>query len=140
MPAAATFVEYLIQTHFMPAAPRLRQLRRDKSVFSFMLNVVRLDLEEFEQLARQPELRAVPDDSLQHLRRVRQYWQGVAAIYVMRKSHCAPEAAVRVTDELRAELAGELPEAKIRAVPLPAALDVPLERLPAALAPAGPAA
>ncbi len=119
----------------MPSAPRLRQLRRDKIVFGFVLNVVRLDLEEDERLALQPGLRAAPDEALQHLSRVRQYWQGVAAIYVMRKSNCSPEAAVRVAEELRDELGDELPEAEIRAVPLREVLDVPVERLPAFLRP-----
>ncbi|WP_201983309.1 hypothetical protein [Hymenobacter rubidus] len=125
----------------MPAPPRLRQLRRDKTVFGFVVNVVRLDLEEDERLALQPGLQDAPDEALQHLRRVRQYWQGVAAIYVMRKSHCSPDAAVRVTEELRDELGDELPEAEIRAVPLREVLDVPVEHLPAFLRPpAGPAA
>ena len=122
----------------MPAAPRLRQLRRDKIVSGFVLNVLRLDLEEDEQFALQPALRKQPDEALQHLDRIRRYWQGVAAIYVMRKSGCSPEAAVRVMEELRDELGDTLPEAQIRAVPLREALAVPAELLPTALRPPAP--
>ena len=75
----------------MPAPPRLRQLRRDKTVFGFILNVVRLDLEEDERLAQQPALHDAPDEELEHLRRIARYWLGVATIYVMRKSRCSPK-------------------------------------------------
>lgn len=119
----------------MPAPPRLRQVRRDKIVFGFVLNVVRLDLEDDDQLAHQPALREAPDEALQHLRRIVQYWLGVAAIYVMRKSRCSPEAAVRVVTELREELEETMSEVEIRAVSLREALDVPTEQLPSALRP-----
>ena len=119
----------------MPAAPRLRQLRRDKTVFGFVLNVVRLDLEEDERLAHQPALHDAPGEALLHLRRIRQYWLGVAAVCVMRRSRCSPEAAVRAVTELCEELGETMAEAEIRAVPLREALDVPAERLPSALRP-----
>ena len=119
----------------MPAAPRLRQLRRDKIVSGFVLNVLRLDLEEDDRLVSQPGLREQPDEALHHLHQIRRYWQGMAAVYVMRKSRCSVEAAVRVGEELLDELGDTLPEAEIRAVPLREALDVPVERLPSALRP-----
>lgn len=119
----------------MLPAPRLRQLRRDKTIFGYVLNVVRLDLEEDERLVLQPGLRTQPDETLQHLDRIRRYWLGLAAISVMRKSRCTAESAVRVTEELRDELSDTLTEEEIRAVPLHEARDVPVELLPAFLRP-----
>jgi hypothetical protein len=110
----------------------LRQLRRDKTVFGFVMNVVRLDLEEDERLEHLPALRDTPDEDLQHLRRIARYWLGVASIHFMRKSRCSPEAAVHAVSELREELEETVPEAEIRAVPLREVLDVPAELLPRA--------
>ena len=101
------------------------------------MNAVRLDLEDYDRLARQPALGDAPDADLLHLRRVVRYWLGVASMYVMRKSRCSPEAAVRAVTELRGELEAAVPAAEIRAVPLQQVLDVPAELLPAEAAPAG---
>jgi hypothetical protein len=113
----------------MPAAPRARQLRRDKTVFSLLMNVVRLHLEEDDRLARQPQLRDFPDAELLHLQQAADQWLSLALAYVMRKHNCALPTALRVIGEVQADLKASIPAAEVRAVPLSAVLKLPAELL-----------
>ncbi|MDO7877138.1 hypothetical protein Q5H93_20500 [Hymenobacter sp. ASUV-10] len=111
----------------MPAAPRARQLRRDKTVFSLLMNVVRLHLEEDDRLARQPQLRDFPDAELLQLQQVADQWLGLAIAYIMQKHKCPMPTALRVIGEVQADLKASIPAAEVRAVPLSAVLELPAE-------------
>jgi len=120
----------------MPAAPpRLRQLRRDKLIFSLVRDVARLDLEEAERLGRHPALEQHPDSDLDQLRRMLRYWQGVSIIRVSRQYRCSIEVAAGLVHELRDELADTLSPDELRATPLSELLDVPTNLLPEFLRP-----
>lgn len=80
----------------MPAAPSLRQVRRDPLVFDLLINALRLDLEEDERLKLLPALATVPDADLLALRRSRQPWLVLAAGYVLRKFRCPSEVAAQL--------------------------------------------
>lgn len=111
----------------MPAAPRLRQLRRDNTLFSLAMNIIRLHLEEDDRLARQPQLRETPDAELLHIQQGIDQWAGLAADYVIRKFRCPAASAIPLLGELLAELKSGIPVAEIRAVPLSAVLNLPPE-------------
>ncbi|GAB3587200.1 hypothetical protein [Hymenobacter daeguensis] len=109
----------------MPAAPRARQLRRDKTVFNLLMNVIRLHLEEDDRLARQPELRDFPDASLLHLQQVADQWVGLAIGYVMQRHKCPMTTAMRVIGDVQMELKAVVPAAEVRAVPLDTVMRLP---------------
>ncbi len=109
----------------MPAAPRARQLRRDKTVFHLLMNVVRLHLEEDARLARQPQLRDFPDQELLIIQQAIDQWVGLATGYVMQKHKCPLPTALRVISEVQAELKAVVPAEEVWAVPLSAVLNLP---------------
>ena len=109
----------------MPAAPRMRQLRRDKTVFALVMNIIRIYLEEESRLAQQPHLREAPDADLLHLQQVADQWLSLATTYIVRKHRCPIAAAIRTIAELQSELKATIPEAELRAVPLSAVLNLP---------------
>jgi hypothetical protein len=109
----------------MPAAPRIRQLRRDRTVFALLMNIVRIYLEESDRLARQPQLRHAPDAELLHLQQVADQWLGLATAYVIRKHRCPATVAIQLVAELQAELRANIPEAEVRRMPLGAVLTLP---------------
>jgi hypothetical protein len=108
----------------------MRQLRRDKTVFNLVMNIIRIYLEEDSLLTQQPHLHEAPDASLQYLQQVADQWLRLATTYVIRKHRCSLTAAIQMVAELQAELKAAIPEAEIRAVPLEAVLTLP--RMPAA--------
>lgn len=114
----------------MPAAPRLRQLRRDKTVFSLLMNMLRLQLEEDDRLERLPHLENAPDAELLHIQETADQWLGLAIAYVMRKHHCSFEAAQRVVAELEAQLQDDIPKTEMRSVPLTEVLNFPAHLFP----------
>ena len=103
----------------------MRQLRRDKTVFALVMNIIRIYLEEEIRLAQQPYLRAAPDADILHLQQVADQWLGLATAYLMRRHRCLPAAAIQMIAELQVELKSSIPEAEIRAVPLSAVLNLP---------------
>jgi hypothetical protein len=109
----------------MPAAPRMRQLRRDKTVFNLVMNIIRIYLEEGDLLAQQPQLREAPDANLLYLQQVADQWLGLATGYIIRKHRCSMMVAIQVIAEFQVELKATIPEAEIRAVPLSAVLNLP---------------
>jgi hypothetical protein len=109
----------------MSAAPRMRQLRRDKTVFNLVMNIIRIYLEEDSRLAQQPHLREDPDADLLHLQQVADQWLRLATAYIIRKHRCPMAAAIQMVAELQAELKASIPESEIRAVPLSAVLNLP---------------
>jgi hypothetical protein len=109
----------------MSAAPRMRQLRRDKTIFSLLMNIIRIYLEEDDRLAQQPHLREAPDAELLHLQQTADHWLGLATAYVIRKHHCPMAAALPMIADLQAELKATMPEAEVRAVPISAVLNLP---------------
>jgi hypothetical protein len=111
----------------MPAAPRARQLRRDKVVFSLLMNVVRLHLEESDRLAQQPELRDFPDAELLHLQQVADEWLGIGLRHVMYHYKCTMPTALRVVGEVLTDLKASIPAAHVRQMPLSEVMELPSE-------------
>lgn len=109
----------------MPAAPRLRQLRRDRTVFALLMNIVRIYLEESDRLAQQPELRNGPDADLLHLQQAADQWLALATAYIVRKHRCPMNVALQLVAEVQAELKATVPEAEVRRMPLGAVLTLP---------------
>ena len=109
----------------------MRQLRRDKTVFALVMNIIRIYLEEDSRLVQQPQLRTAPDAGLLHLQQVADQWLHLATAYIIRKHRCSMGAAIQSVAELQMELKATIPEAEIRAVPLGAVLTLP-PGLPAA--------
>ena len=105
--------------------PRLRQLRRDNTLFTLAMNAVRLHLEEDDRLARQPDLREAPDDELQLIRQGIDQWVGLAAGYVMRKFRCPAAQAMELLSGLLIELKSSIPVSELRQVPYQQALNLP---------------
>lgn len=113
----------------MAALPRIRQLRRDKTVYALAINTIRLHLEEEDRLARQPHLRQAPDADLRYLQQNIDHWVGMAANHIMQKFHCPLLATMQLLGELQAELKQTIPAAELRQMPLQAALYLPPARL-----------
>jgi hypothetical protein len=113
----------------MSAAPRARQLRRDKTVFNLLMNVCRLHLEEDDRLAQQPQLRETPDAGLVYIQRIADQWVGLALAYVMQKHRCQLTPALRAIGELQAELKAVIPAEEVRQMPLSQVLNLPPEVL-----------
>lgn len=118
----------------MPATPRIRQLRRDKTLFALALNTVRLHLEEEGRLSQQPHLREAPDVDLLLIQQSVDQWVALAADYIMRKFRCPLGVALPLIGELQTELKRSIPAAELWQIPLGQVLALP----PGALA--GPAA
>ncbi|MBO2010705.1 hypothetical protein [Hymenobacter negativus] len=114
----------------MPAAPRMRQLRRDKTVFALVMNIIRIYLEEDSLLAQQPHLRETPNADLLHLQQVADRWLGLTTAYVIRKHRCSMSAAIQTVAELQTELKASIPEAEMRAIPLSVVLSLPPGLMP----------
>lgn len=116
--------------------PRVRQLRRDKTLFALAMNAIRLHLEEDDQLARQPQLREAPDTDLLHVQQGIDQWVGLATGYIMRKFRCPAAQSMQLLGELLAELKSSIPVSELRQVPYQRALSLPPDlaasQLPAA--------
>ena len=106
----------------MPAAPRPRQLRRDKTLFALAMNAVRLHLEEADRLNQQPELRETPDADLLLIQQSIDQWAGLITNYVMRKFRCPASQAMQLLGELLADLKATVPVPELRQVPYQRAL------------------
>jgi hypothetical protein len=111
------------------AAPRIRQLRRDKTVFSLSLNIIRLHLEENELLKQQPHLREAPDAVMLLVQQSIDQWVNLAAGYITRKHNCSAGEALQLLGELQAEMKGSIPAAEVWQIPLNAVLALPPELL-----------
>ncbi|HET9503155.1 MAG TPA: hypothetical protein VFO93_06420 [Hymenobacter sp.] len=113
----------------MPSAPRLRQLRRDKTLFGLAMNATRLHLEEADRLNQQPELLEAPDDTLQLIQYSIAQWAGLATSYVSRKYRCPTPQAIQLLSELLADIRAGVPVHELRQVPFEVALRLPPELL-----------
>ncbi|RZK14869.1 MAG: hypothetical protein EOO56_24025 [Hymenobacter sp.] len=109
------------------AAPRLRQLRRDKTIFSLSLNIIRLHLEE-QELLRQPQAEA-PEAVLLLVQQSIDHWVGLATGYLMRKHRCPAGEALPLLGEFQADLKASIPAAEVWQIPLGTVLFLPPELL-----------
>lgn len=109
----------------MAATPRIRQLRRDRTLFTLALNTIRLHLEEEERLARQPHLREAPDADLLLIQQSVDQWVSLSASYIMRKFRCQLAQALQLLGELQAEMKRGIPLAELWQLPLAGALSLP---------------
>ncbi len=109
----------------MPAAPRMRQLRRDKTVFSLAMNARRLRVEEDDRVARQPHLRESPDTELKLIQQVADQWVGLAGAYIVQKHRCSVPQAMQLLAELFLEIEQAVPLGEIRVVPLSQVMNLP---------------
>jgi hypothetical protein len=107
------------------SAPRLRQLRRDKTLFGLAMNATRLHLEEADRINQQPELREAPDDALQLIQYSIDQWAGLATSYVIRKYRCPAPQAMQLLGELLADIRAGVPMQELRQVPFEVALRLP---------------
>ncbi|TPG67518.1 hypothetical protein [Hymenobacter nivis] len=105
--------------------PRIRQLRRDKTLFVLAMNAIRLHLEEDDRLARQPELQGAPDAGLLQVQQGIDQWAGLATSYVMRKFRCPPAQSMQLLGELLAEMKATIPVGELRQVPYQQMLVLP---------------
>jgi len=111
------------------ALPRMRQLRRDRTLFGLAMNAVRLHLEEHDRLAQQPQLREEPDDILRLIQQSIDQWVGLATSYLMRKFRCSAAQAMEMLGELLADMKAGIPVDELRQVPFQHALALPRELL-----------
>jgi hypothetical protein len=102
--------------------PRLRQLRRDKALFTLAMNTVRLHLEEADRLTQQPQLREAPDDDMRLIQQHIDYWVGLATNYLMQKFRCPAGQAMDLLGELLADLKRSVSVHELRQVPFTRAL------------------
>lgn len=109
----------------MPATPRLRQLRRDNTLFKLAMNAIRLHLEEDDRLARQPQLREAPDADLLLIQQHIDQWVGLATNYTAHKFRCPAAQAMQLLGELLTDLKTSIPVAELRQVPYQQALFLP---------------
>jgi hypothetical protein len=109
--------------------PRLRQLRRDKTLFGLVMNATRLHLEEADRLNYQPELRDAPDDTLQLIQYSIAQWAGIATDYVVRKYHCPTQQAMQLLGELLIDIRSGVAVHELRQVPFEVSLRLPPELL-----------
>lgn len=107
------------------AAPRLRQLRRDNTLFKLAMNTVRLHLEEEDRLARQPQLRTAPDDDLAFIQESIDQWVGLASNYIAHKFRCPTQQAMQSLGELLIDLKTGISMGELRQVPYQQALFLP---------------
>jgi hypothetical protein len=111
------------------AALRLRQLRRDKAIFSLSLNIIRLHLEENELLRQHPNLREAPDAVLLLVQQSIDQWVGLITGHIMRKHNCPAGEALQLLGELQAEMRANIPAEEVWQIPLGAVLALPPELL-----------
>ena len=111
------------------AAPRLRQLRRDKAVFSLSLNIIRLHLEENELLRQHPNLREAPDAILLLVQQSIDQWVSLATGHIMRKHTCPAGEALQLLGELQTEMKATIPAEEVWQIPLGTVLVLPPELL-----------
>jgi hypothetical protein len=111
------------------AAPRLRQLRRDKTIFSLSLNIIRLHLEESELLRQHPNLREAPDAVLLLVQQSIDQWVSLASGHIMRKHSCAAGEALQLLGELQTEMKANIPAEEVWQIPLGTVLALPPELL-----------
>lgn len=102
--------------------PRLRQLRRDKTIFTLAMNTVRLHLEEHDRLAHQPALHEAPDDDLRFIQQNIDQWVGLATDCIMHKYRCPAGQAMELLGELLADLKRSVSVHELRQVPFTRAL------------------
>lgn len=107
------------------AAPRLRQLRRDNTLFKLAMNTVRLHLEEHDRLAQQPALREAPDADLAFIQQSIDQWVGLAGNYIAHKFRCPNVQAMQLLGELIIDLKTSIPVGEMRQVPYQQALYLP---------------
>ena len=107
--------------------PRLRQLRRDNTLFTLAMNAIRLHLEEEDRLAWQPELREAPDADLLLIQQSIDQWASLSTGYIMRKFRCPMATALQLLGELQNDLKMTVPIAELRQVPFTRALAFPYE-------------
>jgi len=111
------------------AAPRLRQLRRDKTIFSLCLNIIRLHLEENALIGQQPQLREAPDAALLLVQQSIDQWISLATGHIMHKHNCQAGEALQLLGELQNEMKTNIPAAEVWQIPLPTVLALPAELL-----------
>ena len=109
----------------MPAAPRLRQLRRDNLLFKLAMNAVRLHLEEDDRIVQQPHLRTTPDADLAFIQQSIDQWVGTATNYIVHKFRCPAAQAMQLLGELLIDLKTSIPVGELRQVPYQQALFLP---------------
>lgn len=107
------------------AAPRLRQLRRDNTLFKLAMNTVRLHLEENDRLAQQPQLRAADDADLAFIQESIDQWVGLATNYIAHRFRCPAAQAMQLLGELLIDLKASIPVGELRQVPYQQALYLP---------------
>ena len=107
------------------AAPRLRQLRRDNTLFKLAMNTVRLHLEEHDRLAQQPQLRTAPDADLAFIQGSIDQWVGLASNYIAHRFRCPAQQAMQSLGELLIDLKAGIPVGELRQVPYQQALFLP---------------
>ena len=107
------------------AAPRLRQLRRDNTLFKLAMNAIRLHLEEDDRLAQQPQLREAPDTDLGFIQHSIDQWVGLATNYIAHKFRCPAPQAMQLLGELLIDLKTSIPVGELRQVPYQQALYLP---------------
>ena len=121
--------------------PRLRQLRRDKTLFTLAMNAIRLHLEEEDRLAQQPQLRQAPDDDLRLIQLNIDQWAHLATTYLMNKFRCPMPVALQLLGELQHDLKMSVSVHELRQVPFARALALlptPVATDEAPAPPAGP--
>lgn len=111
------------------AAPRLRQLRRDKTLFALAMNAIRLHLEEDDRLALQPQLREAPDAALLFIQQNIDRWVSLSTSYLMQKYRCPAAQAMQLLGELQADLKMGVSINELRQVPYQHALAMPADLL-----------
>ena len=105
--------------------PRLRQLRRDNTLFKLAMNTVRLHLEEHDRLAQQPALREAPDADLAFIQQSIDQWVGLASNYIAHRFRCPNTQAMQSLGELIMDLKASIPVGELRQVPYQQALFLP---------------
>ncbi|MDO7885589.1 hypothetical protein [Hymenobacter cheonanensis] len=105
--------------------PRLRQLRRDKTLFTLAMNTIRLHLEEEDRLAQQPQLREAPDADLHLIQHSIDQWAHLATGYLMQKFKCPMPLAMQLLGELQNDLKMSVSVQELRQVPFTRALAQP---------------
>jgi hypothetical protein len=111
------------------ATPRPRQLRRDKTLFPFAMNITRLHLEEADRIAMQPHLQETPDADLLLIQQSIDQWVSIATGYVMQKHRCPAPQAMQLLGELLGDLKSNISVNELRQVPFQHALRLPPQLL-----------
>ena len=109
--------------------PRLRQLRRDKTLFALALNTIRLHLEEEARTNQQPQLRQDPDAELLLIQHSIDQWVSLAANHIVRKFRCPLSQALPLVGELQNELKRGIAVDELWQIPLGQVLAITYELL-----------